>query len=185
MQQCTSNKPDDNEIFFRIQEGDPLAFELVFKAYYIPMVGYANTILHDMDMAENIVQNVFVKLWENRTKYHIKNLKGYLLVAVRNSCNNEFKRIHHENEYQKQLDNNILTGTLNFSDSVVMDKINQVINQLPEQRKRIFKLSRLEGLKYREIAKKLNISPKTVEIQMGKALKFLREHLMELKKQVY
>jgi RNA polymerase sigma-70 factor (ECF subfamily) len=149
------------------------------------MVGYAITFLHDLDTAENIVQNIFVKLWENRTEYNIKNLKGYLSVAVRNSCHNEFKRIHHEKEYEKNFDSSSTIGIMKFSDSLVMDKINQVINQLPEQRQRIFKLNRLEGLKYREIAQKLNISPKTVEIQMGKALKFLREHLIELKKQVY
>ncbi len=175
----------DINIFDKIKNGDEKAFELVFKEHYLHLVAFANTFLHDIDNAENIVQNIFVKLWENRNQYKISSLKGYLMIAVRNSCNNELKRLHHERTFQKSIENDELVESINFSDSKVMDKISSIINQLPEQRKRIFKLNRLEGLKYREIATKLNISPKTVEVQMGKALKFLRENLIELKKQVY
>jgi len=176
---------EDSTLFKRIQNDDSKAFEILFREHYIHLVAFANTFLHDIDNAESIVQEVYVKLWENRKKYIISSIKGYLMVAVRNSCHNELKRIKHQHTYEQSFTNEDVIQTYDYSDSGVMRKISTIINQLPEQRKKIFKLNRLEGLKYREIAEKLNISPKTVEIQMGKALKFLRENLGELKKQVY
>lgn len=179
------NTNTEQTIFERIQNDDYKAFETTFREHYVHLVAFANTILHDIENAENIVQETFVKLWENRKKYKISSLKGYLMVAVRNSCHNEIKRIKNQQKYQLSIAKEDTIQQFNYSDSRVMNKIIQIINQLPEQRKKIFKLNRLDGLKYREIAEKLNISPKTVEIQMGKALKFLRENLVELKKHVY
>ncbi len=185
MSKDKNNIDSQSNIFERIKDGDEKAFEQVFKENYLHLVAFANSFLHDIDNAENIVQNIFVKLWDNRKQYKISSIKGYLMIAVRNSCNNEIKRIYHERTYKHSIEHEELIDNIKFSDSLVMDKISTIINQLPEQRRKIFKLNRLEGLKYREIATKLNISPKTVEIQMGKALKFLRENLLELKKQVY
>ncbi len=180
------NKNNSNELLFEeIQNSDAKAFEQLFNMHYLHLVAFANTFLHDIDNAENIVQNIFVKLWENREEYKIQSITGYLMVAVRNSCHNEIKRQQHQRTYELNNDNQEIIEHVNYSDSGVMNKINAIINQLPEQRKKIFKLNRLEGLKYREIAEKLNISQKTVETQMGKALKFLRDNLLELKKQVY
>ncbi len=180
------NKNNSNELLFeKIQNSDAKAFEQLFNMHYLHLVAFANTFLHDIDNAENIVQNIFVKLWENREEYKIQSITGYLMVAVRNSCHNEIKRQQHQRTYELNNDNQEIIEHVNYSDSGVMNKINAIINQLPEQRKKIFKLNRLEGLKYREIAEKLNISQKTVETQMGKALKFLRDNLLELKKQVY
>ncbi|TLX74890.1 RNA polymerase sigma-70 factor [Labilibacter sediminis] len=176
---------DENLIFNKIQNGDRDAFEHLFKTNYVHLVAFANTFMHDIDIAESLVQNVFVKLWDKRKQYQISSLKGYMMVAVRNSCQNEIKRQKHEKVFKQNIDRESIIEHVNYSDSRVMEKITEAINQLPEQRKRIFKLNRLEGLKYREIAERLNISPKTVEAQMGKALKFLRENLLELKKQVY
>ncbi len=184
-----THKSDMNEndlnLYKKIQTGDRIAFEILFKRYYVSMVAFANTFLHDLDNAENLVQETFVKLWENRRKYEIKSFKNYLLVAVRNSCQNDLKK----NKKSVLYDNLNETGELaqqeNYSDFKVINQINNVIEKLPEQRKKIFKLNRLDGLRYKEIADKLNISPKTVEVQMGKALKFLRTQLLELKKQVY
>ncbi|WP_075591588.1 RNA polymerase sigma-70 factor [Labilibacter marinus] len=172
-------------LFGLIKQGDESAFEELFRLHYVSLTAFANSFMHDLDIAESIVQNVFVKLWEKRSKYEINSLKSYLMIAVRNSCHNELKRLQHERSYKKTITSEDVIAEVNYSDSGVMERISETINQLPEQRKRIFKLNRLEGLKYREIAERLNISPKTVEVQMGKALKFLRENLLELKKQVY
>jgi len=176
---------DENFLFSKIQNGDNKAFEHLFKKHYIYLVAFANSFIHEIDISENIVQNIFVKLWEKRAKYQITSLKGYLMVAVRNSCQNEIKRLQHERTYKQAKKTEIIIEETNYPDSRAMDIITHAINQLPEQRKRIFKLNRLDGLKYREIADQLNISQKTVEAQMGKALKYLRKTLLELKKQVY
>ncbi len=181
-------KNDENSdiiLFLKIAKGNKNAFEVLFKKYYLQMVAYANSYLHDIDNAENIVQNIFVNLWENRKKYKIKVIKNYLIVAVRNSCHNEIKKQNNRIKYENSFLNEDFIFQTNYSDFKMLDHIKKVIEQLPEQRKRIFKLSRLEGLKYKEIAEKLKISSKTVEVQMGKALKFLRAHLIDLKKQVY
>lgn len=185
MQRNKENSMDDNLLFQKIQSGDSKAFEQLFKENYVRLVAFANTFVHEISSSESIVQNIFVKLWEKRKQYQITSLKGYLMVAVRNSCQNEIKRLQHERTYKQTISNELITEEANYSDSGVMDKITQTINQLPEQRKKIFKLNRMDGLKYREIAERLNISQKTVEVQMGKALKYLRENLLELKKQVY
>ena len=178
-------KNNDQITLALIKNGDKKAFEKMFKQYYVQLTAFAHTYMHDIDLAESIVQNVFVKLWEKRKQYEINSLKSYLMIAVRNSCHNELKRKQHERDLKLSVRPEDVIENANYSDSGTLDRINQTIEKLPEQRKRIFKLSRLEGLKYREIAEKLNISPKTVEAQMGKALKFLRENLLELKKQVY
>jgi len=183
MRQTTQN--NDQRLFARIKQGDEKAYEHLFKQYYVSLTAFANTFVHDLDMAEGIVQNVFVKLWEKRSQYEISSVKSYLMIAVRNGCHNELKRVKHERDFKSTVRMEDVIETTNYSDSGVMDLIAQVIELLPEQRRRIFKLNRLEGLKYREIAEKLSISPKTVEVQMGKALKFLRIRLLDLKKQVY
>ena len=183
--QLNSNHKKKENLFDLIKKGDEMAFELVFKEFYASLTAFAHTFLHDIYLSENIVQNVFIKLWEKRMQYEITSLKSYLFIAVRNSCNNELKRIKSERSYKNSLSQEEFIKSENYSDTRTLEEIINTIEKLPEQRKKIFKLSRLDGLKYREIADKLKISPKTVEVQMGKALKFLRENLLELKKQVY
>ena len=180
-----ADKNNDQITFALIKNGDEEAFEKMFKQYYVQLTAFAHTYMHDIDLAESLVQNVFVKLWEKRKQYEINSLKSYLMIAVRNNCHNELKRKQHERDLKLSVRPDDIIENANYSDSGTLERINQTIEKLPEQRKRIFKLNRLDGLKYREIAEKLNISPKTVEAQMGKALKFLRENLLELKKQVY
>ena len=183
--QQNKDENKDQLLFALIKKGDENAFEQMFRQYYVHLTALANKFLHDIDLSESIVQNVFVKLWEKRNQYDIKSLKSYLMIAVRNSCHNEIKRAKQVQVYKNNIPSDEIIQAVNYSDFGAMERINQTIDKLPEQRKKIFKLNRLEGLKYREIAERLNISPKTVEIQMGKALKFLRENLLELKKQVY
>jgi RNA polymerase sigma-70 factor (ECF subfamily) len=136
---------------------------------------YAYKFLSDRQDAENIVQMVFIKYWEKRRELKIKNLQSYLMVAVRNSCLNELNRQHHHLSVEDQFNITSQDGEDNGFDEEVMDRISKVIEEMPPQRQKIFKMGRFEGLKYKEIAVKLGISPKTVEVQMGKALKTLRE----------
>ncbi|WP_439184248.1 RNA polymerase sigma-70 factor [Carboxylicivirga taeanensis] len=174
----------DKVLLKRIKAGDEHAFELVFKNYYPHLVLLAQKYLGDQDLSESIVQSVFVKMWEKRSVMDIQSLRGFLVVAVRNRCTNELKHQKVVREYEKAHIETIEPVRMSFNENVYLQKINSVIDELPEQRRRIFKMSRMDGLKYKEIAEKLNISPKTVEVQMGKALKYLREQLHPLKKQL-
>lgn len=174
---------DDKNILLRLRKGDELAFERIFKKYYAPMVLFALNYLHDKDRSESIVQDMFVKFWEKRFALDISSLRSYLVVAVRNRCNNELKRQGVIRNYEKSVEPDVGEWP-QYSDKESVEIINKIIEELPPRRKKIFKMSRLEGLKYKEIAEKLAISPKTVEVQMGKALKYLREKLLPLKKQL-
>lgn len=157
-------------------------FELVFSKYYKPLVIYANTFMKDIPESQDIVQQVFVSFWEKRETLQIHtSLNGLLYKAVYNVCLNRIKQ-------QKTRMNHIQEIKLNSSSSEQSErvqekelekKINVAIDQLPEQCAKIFKMSRFEQLKYQEIADKLGLSIKTVENQMGKALKLMRESLKD------
>nr|WP_321405441.1 RNA polymerase sigma-70 factor [uncultured Carboxylicivirga sp.] len=175
---------NEQSLLLKIKEGDEKAFEWVFKSYYPHLVLFAQKYLHDRDLSESFVQDVFVNMWLKRDELNIRSLKGFLVVAVRNKCNNELKHQKVVRTYEKAGEDIQLEELPHYQDELYLNKINEVIEQLPAQRKRIFRMSRMDGLKYREIADKLNISPKTVEVQMGKALKFLREKLQPLKQQL-
>ncbi len=155
-------------------------FEKVFRLYYKPLVGYAIRYLKSQEEAEEVVQEVFFKLWNKADSLNIKtSVKSYLFGAVRNSCLNA---IQHQKTVQEYVDYTRYTTRSELTETPLeveelQQQINTAINKLPEKCKEIFLLSRMEEKKYKEIAEELGISIKTVENQMGKALKILREEL--------
>ncbi len=175
------NQPEEKALSDRIKNGDEKAFELLFHKFYGHLCVYAAKIINDETSAEEIVQDLFVKIWEKREQLSIEtSLKNYLFRSVKNLCLNFIQHNKTKNNYTQ----NVLSETeSNFSDDDnypeidLALKIEESINSLPEKRKEIFRLSRQEGLKYHEIAEKLNISIKTVETQMSLAIKSLREKL--------
>lgn len=157
-------------------------FENVFKTHFKGLHAYAFSILKDDATAEEIVQNVFYKLWEKKDKITIESsLAAYLYKAVYYESLNFLKHVKVKEVYQAHITRGNTSGdtmdTLALKE--LQQKIDVAINQLPEQCRTIFQLSRYEGLKYKVIADKMGISIKTVENQMGKALKTLRTKLME------
>jgi len=175
------NQSDDKALFKKITDGDVKAFEALFHAYYGNLCRFASGIISDNEMAEEIVQNLFVKLWEKRTQIEVEtSVKNYLYRAVKNQCINFIKhnniKIDHLQNIQTEKAVQIQPDEI-FLELELAKKIEQSIQSLPVKRREIFILSREEGLKYTEIAQKLNISLKTVEAQMGLAIKTLREKL--------
>lgn len=166
----------------KFKEGDIKSFESIFNAYYKALVGYANTMLNDIDEAEDRVQQVYIMLWEKRTVIEIHtSLRAFLYKAVHNACLNKIKQQKVRSEYAKviQLNNNSDYQYEKLEEKELQKKIEYAIDLLPEQCSKIFKMSRFEQLKYQEIADQLGLSIKTIENQMGKALKILREQLKE------
>lgn len=163
---------------------DEKVFEQVFKTHFKALHSYAYTILKDDAIAEEMVQNVFFKLWEKKEQLDIQtSLKAYLYKAVYHESLNylkhqKVKSVHqayamHSTDHTSNLaEKKLLQGELE-------NKLQMAMNDLPEQCRTIFQLSRFEELKYREIADTLGLSVKTVENQMGKALKILRSKLVE------
>ena len=164
--------------------GDITAFEMLFRTYYQPLCHYASSFLQDKEDAEEIVQSTFLLLWEKRETLAIRSsVKPYLYAMVRNACLNVIK---HEKIKQKYAgEETALADRSHDSVSHIVAsnelefKIMQAMEVLPEQCRMVFKLSRFEELKYAEIAEQLNISIKTVENHMGKALKIMREQLKD------
>lgn len=159
---------------------DRKAFQELFGLYYAPLCLFANTIVHDRDDVEEIVQGFFVKLWEKRDSIEIStSVKNYLFGSVRNLCYNYIKHEKVKKIYEADI---VQSGeTLDASDFCMETELKQAIEKgiqdLAPRKKEIFLMSRSEGLKYQEIADKLGISIKTVETQMGLALKELRARL--------
>lgn len=161
---------------------DLSTFELVFNKHYEPLVIYANTFMKDLSESQDIVQHVFVSIWEKRESITIHtSLNGLLYKAVYNTCLNKIKqqkiRMNHAKDVQQKSEISMHSETIQQKE--LINKIDNAINQLPEQCAKIFKMSRVDDLKYQEIADKLGLSIKTVENQMGKALKHMRVHLKD------
>ncbi|MGD0340129.1 MAG: RNA polymerase sigma-70 factor [Bacteroidales bacterium] len=174
----------DSEITGRIRQGDKAEFESLFRSSYVSLVRYAKSIIRDHDTAEEIVQDLFFKLWQDREKINIESsLNGYLFRSVHNRC---LHYINHMRIVGKHVEETVSEQTLKVEDPVdiirykeLQEKINLILKRLPERCSLIFYMNRFEGLKYNEIAEKLSVSVKTVEANMGKALKEFRKALIE------
>ena len=163
---------------------DEAAFEKVFKSYFKKLHSYACTIARDEVAAEEVVQQVFVRLWERSKGLSISgSIEAYLYRAVYNESLNYLKHQKVKAQYQQY----VTQTSMNESESTgsklslkeLEERIRTAMNELPEQCRTVFQLSRFEELQYREIANCLGISAKTVENQIGKALKILRSKLVE------
>jgi RNA polymerase sigma-70 factor (ECF subfamily) len=161
---------------------DKRSFELLFRDFFIPLCSYARKFISDHDSSKEIVQDVFINLWEKRDDISAdKPVKSYLYTSVHNRCLNYIR----DNKKFKRDSENIEILNINPVDIDKMveaeneKKIMDAINQLPGKCKEVFLLSRFEQLKYNEIAEKTGVSVKTIEAQMSKALKILRENLAE------
>lgn len=173
---------DSNFILRKLKEGDKEAFDFIFREYYQNLVWFAMEFILDKDKAEEFVQGVFVKFWQEREKIVIvTSLKAYLNKSVQNKCldfikhskiKKEYEELSHNGNKTEWAENDFLTYELRA-------KIKDAVDRLPEKTRVIFKLSRYENKKYREISEELTISVKTVEAHMGKALATLRGELNE------
>jgi RNA polymerase sigma-70 factor (ECF subfamily) len=174
----------DIEIIRRIREGDTGQFELLFRSSYVSLVRYAKTLIRDHDTAEEVVQDLFFRLWQDREKLNIESsLNGYLFRSVHNRClhhiehNKVVERHAAEMSYGQSVNQESPSDILHYKE--LQARIARILERLPERCGRIFCMSRFEGLKYAEIADKLSVSIKTVEANMGRALKEFRNELTE------
>jgi RNA polymerase sigma-70 factor (ECF subfamily) len=160
-----------------------MAFEQVFKAHFKGLHAYAYTLLKDDIIAEEMVQNVFCRLWEKKEQVQItESVAGYLYRSVYNESLNYLKhlkvRAAHQSHTMHQVKNSGY-GTEQSGLKELQEQLHLAMQTLPEQCRLIFQMSRYEELKYHEIASRLGLSVKTIENQMGKALKILRTKLAD------
>ncbi len=162
----------------------PDGYKALFNEHYSRMVSYAFNFLKEQEASEEVAQEVFYQLWINRNKTDIKSLiSSYLYRAVRNRCINLIKHIEIREKYKQFNSTEIAQKEEEEVDTLTISELDQkirtAIDQMPQQRKKIFIMSRYDEMTYKEIAEKMNLSKKTIENQMGKALKYLREELKE------
>src|SRR5665648_2471 len=170
----------DHILYEEIKSGNEKAFNQAFDIYYSRLCYFVDTILHDFDLSRSVSQQVFVDLWIKREKLQVISLQSYLYQSVRNSALNILKHKKVESRYLSTLDKDEPGEMTNLMEEAELaDRINRAIQKLPEKCREIFILCRFEELKYAEIADRLNISVKTVEMQISIALKKLRKELSD------
>ncbi len=177
-------KMGDNEVLFaKVKNGDEVAFEILFKSFYASLTHFANAYLQDLDEAEEIVQSIFVNIWEKKEHIIIEtSFKSYIYQSVKNKCLNYLRNKKTQSKHLTIIDAKDYEDD-HAIESMSSDEINQqlyfALEELPPKCKQIFQLSRLEGLKHKDIAEKLDLKVKTIENQIGIALKFLRTKLVD------
>ena len=166
-----------------MKAGNSYAFEKLYFSYSKKMYNFAFNILKCKEDAEGIVQNVFTKIWETRSEINTElSFGGYIFRIAKNMMLNQLKKKIIEKEYLNYLlatpeDTSLpVEQEVNFMELNL--EIERIINELPEKRRKIFRLSREEGLTYREIAEKMDISVNTVNTQISKSLEYIRDHLV-------
>ena len=183
-----------NAEFFIIQrmvEGDENAFKYFFAIYYDDLCNFVNSYLRDETLSEDIVQSIFIYLWENRDSLPSNSsIKAYLYTATKNKSLN-----HLRNEKNKhRIEGALFAQTESFSDEsadryLEFEELKTILSRavevLPTQCKTIYQLSRDEGLSQKEIAEKLGITMKTVENQMTIAIRKIKEHLQPYQDQIF
>lgn len=172
---------DDRALLDRLRASDQSAFDAIFRAHYASLVGFAQGVLHDRSAAEDAAQEVMLELWRRREDLAIQeSLRAYLLRATRNRALNQIRHAKVEQRAEPHLigeETVNATGASQVVAGELRDALREAVSELPPACRQVFELSRGHGLKYAEIASTLGISVKTVESQMGKALRHLRSRL--------
>ncbi len=155
-------------------------FKQVFDQYYLPLCHYLKSYTNENALIEDLVQDVFVKLWSNRYEVEITYLKSYLFTSVKNTFLTYKRKEKHKNLYIKDQklnqDDHMVDNAENQENLLLKQKIYNSLRHLPPKTRKIFVKNKLNGLTYIEIAESMEISVKTVEAHMTKAFKLIREN---------
>jgi len=170
---------DSKFLIDRLKNGNETAYELLFKEYYKVLVIFASKYIKDIEASKELVQELFVHIYEKRENLDINSsLKSYLFRSVHNRSiniiNSKKIRDRYAENYIKNTDIIINTIEQEVNVSEMENALHTAINELPSRCKTIFKMNRFDGLSNNEIAEKLTLSKRTVETQISKALKILR-----------
>ncbi|HEY0995196.1 MAG TPA: RNA polymerase sigma-70 factor [Gemmatimonadaceae bacterium] len=175
------NAPDDPALLDALRRGDEAAFDRAFRAWYPRMVGAANAMLRDLAVAEEIAQDVMFELWRRREQFPPDTaLRSYAFRAVRNRALNHARHLRVERDGARVAAQEEAQEPLAPSELVSAEleaAIVGAVEALPPRCREVFELSRVKGLRYAEIAEAMGLSVKTVDAQMGKALRIMRERL--------
>ena len=167
----------DQEILYRVTKGDEAAFTEIYMHFRKPALNFCCNLLKDEEEAENVVQDVFAKIWDRRIQIKPEySFQSYLFVSLRNQVFDQFKKIEKDRSLREEYMKHMKSYSEENHDEgeVALEQIRSAVNKLSEKRKRIFKLNVEEGKSYKEISGSLNISINTVKNQLIKAKQILR-----------
>jgi RNA polymerase sigma-70 factor (ECF subfamily) len=178
------NGLNEDHLLNQLSCGNEIAFTEIYNLYWQELFLIANRILKDEEGAKDVVQEIFVSLWQRREDLLIENLKSYLFSSAKrkvlqNLRNGKIAQRHIDRIYMLESIDSTEQG-LNFAET--NERLQRSMESLPDRCKEVFLLSRYEQLSHKEIAEKLKISAKTVEIHIAKALRYLRRSLSDLHK---
>ena len=178
----TLSNNEEKFLLGQLAKGDHGSYQKLFHTYYSALCRFCVRYVRSREISEEIVQDVFIYLWEKREIINISiSFKSYLYTAVRNKSINYLKLQLPKDQIKEDIENFEIAGTYNVESQMTFkelsQKVNEAIDLLPKKCRAIFILSRESGHTYKEIAEELGISIKTVETQMVIALRKLREHL--------
>ena len=177
-----SGEISDQFLSLQISEGREEAFDFIFRKYYRTLCAQAFVYLKDDDLAQSVVQDCFIVFWEKRSELDdIKNLHSYLSFMVRNRSIDHLRKKETERKavqkvHESSVDETVENDVISYE---FEGKFMEAVSKLPDRCRIAFEYSRLEGLKYQEIASKMSITTKAVEALMGRSLKILRSELSE------
>jgi RNA polymerase sigma-70 factor (family 1) len=168
----------------KLKSGDPDSFSVIFSAYYKDLVFFAYGIIQELSASEDIVQDTFVQLWEDHEKLYVTvSLKSILLKTVQNKCIDWHRHKKILDNHSSYIINNAPLYEYNTDNYLLRSEMEEIIekamDKLPVKVRESYELHRIEGLKYQEIADKLNVSIRTVEVRISKALELLRKSLID------
>lgn len=174
---------EDQILLTKLKKGNRLAFNTLYKKYFAVLYGFTLKLTNNQTDAEEVVQEVFIKLWEiKRTLDNKKNFKSLLFTIAKNKIYNRSRQRVYEHAYQNYLQqqNNFTEFTIDREVSYLETKsfIDKGIELLPSRRKEIFILSRMQGMSNKEIAMKMNTSTSNIENHINKALKSLKKYMI-------
>jgi RNA polymerase sigma-70 factor (ECF subfamily) len=186
---------EGDKYFYTIDQQTPSlaeekVFELIFKAYYPRLKAFSTKFIADPAVVEDVIQEVFLKIWENKENIRTETFRSYVFTMVRNACLNHLKHEKIVSNYAQAEEDSANHERLYYADffsdphhqtiyNELRREIDKVMGTLPEQTQTVFELSRFRGMKNHEIAQKLGITTRTVEKHITRALTKLRAHFPE------
>lgn len=175
---------DEKLLLKQLQQGDEKAFTSLFRKYYRDLVMFAGSYLPEKDACEDIVQTVFVNVWDKRKDWNYEaSFRSFLLTSVKNSCLDELR--HRKVITKHQQNYEVLGNSMSVSTeqhvlySELKSHLDRALSLLPEKQREVFEMSRLHGTRYKDIARQLNISERTVEDRIAKTMQSLVNYLKD------
>lgn len=174
-----------SQLFTSFAQGDDLAYEKLYTLYFPRLYAFSFKIINDSALAKDVVQNVFIKIWELRASFQYENPEAFIYQMVRNASLNYIRHLKVVDNLKSKVKDQYLGEELYYIDMVgnepyiliekeLEEKILEVMNSLPDKCLTVFRMSRIEGLKNSEIADQLKISIKTVEKHISKAMQIYK-----------